>query len=231
MMNPYKILVVEDDAAIRTGMVDALSVSGYHVIEAKDGYSGQKLAQAEEYDLALLDVVLPGPDGFTILRGIRSDRPTVPVIMLTAKGEENDRVRGLKLGADDYVVKPFSVKELLARIEAVLRRSPERPQVLYKIDLPVGVLDLEKRIILFPDGREEHLTNKEYDLVKHLSTHPGRIVSKDEILTRIWKMDPRMVETRSVDTTLARLREKMGSENAEMIRTLRGRGYTWGDQQ
>lgn len=231
MMNPYRILVVEDDSAIRTGMVDALTISGYQVIEAKDGYAGEKLSRSEEYDLALLDVVLPGPDGFSILKGIRADRPTVPAIMLTAKGDENDRVRGLKLGADDYVVKPFSVRELLARIEAVLRRSPERPRILPEVELPEGVLDLEKRLVTFPDGREEHLTNKEYDLVKHLATHPGRIVSKDEIMTRVWKMDPRLVETRSVDTTLARLREKLGSANGEIIRTVRGRGYTWGSPE
>lgn len=228
MLTPYKILVVEDDAAIRTGMVDALTMSGYVVIEAKDGYSGQKLSRSEEYDLALLDVVLPGPDGFSLLQEIRADRPTVPAIMLTAKGDENDRVKGLKLGADDYVVKPFSVRELLARIEAVLRRSPERPEVLEVVELPEGKLDLEARRVVFPDGREEKLTNKEYELVKHLATHPGRVVSKDEIMTRVWKMDPRMVETRSVDTTLARLREKLGAINGEMIHTLRGRGYTWG---
>lgn len=228
-MNRYRILVVEDDAPIRTGMVDALTASGYDVIEAGDGLEGKSLAQSADYDLALLDVVLPGSDGFSILRTIRSEHPVTPVIMLTAKGDENDRVKGLKLGADDYVVKPFSIRELLARIEAVLRRSPERPRVIENIALDEGSLCEKKRIVIFPDGREESLTNKEYELLRHLATHAGRIVSRDEILTRVWKMDPRLVETRSIDTTLARLREKLGARNASRIQTLRGRGYVWGD--
>ncbi len=228
-MNRYRLLVVEDDAPIRVGMVDALCASGYEVIEAADGETGRALARSEEYDLALLDVVLPGADGFSILKTIRSDRPALPAIMLTAKGDESDRVRGLKLGADDYVVKPFSIRELLARIEAVLRRSPERPRVLAHIELPEGRVCALRRVVTFPDGREEVLTNKEYDLLHHLAAHAGRIVSRDEILTRVWKLDPRMVETRSIDTTLARLREKLGTVNGEMIHTLRGRGYVWGE--
>lgn len=134
-MNRYRILVVEDDHAIRNGLTDALTVSGYDVLPVKDGYDALNVIHAEDYDLALLDVVLPGASGFDLLRLIREDRATVPILMLTAKGAEADKVRGLKLGADDYVVKPFSLLEVLARIEAVLRRSPERPRTLDRVGL------------------------------------------------------------------------------------------------
>lgn len=229
MMNRYRILVVEDDAPIRVGMVDTLTASGYEVIAAADGLEGKALALSEEYDLALLDVVLPGSDGFSILKAIRGDRSALPVIMLTAKGEESDRVQGLKLGADDYVVKPFSIRELLARIEAVLRRSPERPRVLVGIELPEGRICRKQRLVVFSDGREESLTNKEFELLEHLASRAGRLVSREEIMTRVWKMDARLMESRSIDTTLAHLREKLGKVNGEMIRTYRGRGYVWGD--
>ena len=200
-MHRYRILVVEDDHAIRNGLADALAVSGYDVLSARDGYEAMEMIHAEEYDLALLDVVLPGANGFELLKRIREDRSTVPVLMLTAKGAEADKVKGLKLGADDYVVKPFSLLEVLARIEAVLRRSPERPSAVNRVMLPEGHLDFAARAL----------------------------VLGEEILARVWKMDPRLVETRSIDTTIARLREKMGKRNAAVIRTLRGRGYVWED--
>lgn len=227
MNDRYRILVVEDDAPIRQGLVDSLTMSGYDVIETGDGAKALKFIITGEFDMALLDVVLPGADGFTLLKTIREERPTTPVLMLTAKGSETDRVRGLKSGADDYIVKPFSILEVLARIEAVLRRLPERPVYEPEIPLPCGVLNLKDRQITFPDGKTEELTTKEFELVRHLATHRDRVISKDEILARVWKMDPRAVDTRSIDTTLARLRDKMGPENADAIRTYRGRGYAW----
>lgn len=227
MNDRYRILVVEDDDPIRQGLVDSLTMSGYDVIETGDGTKALKYIVTGEFDMALLDVVLPGTDGFSLLKAIREERPTTPVLMLTAKGSETDRIRGLKSGADDYIVKPFSILEVLARIEAVLRRSPERPVFEPEIALPCGVLNLKDRQIIFPDGSVEELTTKEFELVRHLATHRDRVISKDEILTRVWKMDPRAVDTRSIDTTLARLRDKMGPENAETIRTYRGRGYAW----
>ncbi len=229
MNEKYRILVVEDDSAIRRGIADALRISGYDVLEAGEGGKALRLVVSEEFDMALLDVVLPGADGLTILKEIRKERPSTPVLMLTAKGSEADRIRGLKLGADDYIVKPFSILELLARIEAVLRRSPERPRYQPDMNLPHGKLDLKNRQIIFPDGRTEALTAKEYELIRHLAAHQGRVISKEEILTRVWKLDPRAVDTRSIDTTLARLREKLGHDNAGVIVTLRGRGYAWQD--
>ena len=124
MTNHPAILTIEDDHAIRRGIVDALQYHGYRVTESADGTSGLELATQSSYDLLLLDLALPGVPGIEILRQVRQLRPTQPVIILTAKGDESDRVEGLKTGADDYVVKPFSIKELLARVEAVLRRSP-----------------------------------------------------------------------------------------------------------
>lgn len=227
-MHRYRILVVEDDHAIRNGLADALTVSGYDVLTAADGHEAGRVLHAEDYDLALLDVVLPGANGFDLLRRIRDDRPTVPVLMLTAKGAEADRVRGLKLGADDYIVKPFSLLEVLARIEAVLRRSPERPRLVDRVALPEGYLDFVGRELVLEEGRVV-LTTREFEMVRHLATNAGRVISREEMLTRVWKMDPRMVETRSIDTTLARLREKMGRRNAAVIRTLKGQGYIWED--
>src|SRR6185436_15888779 len=126
-MERPRILVVEDDRAIREGIVDALAFQGYAVVQAERGDVGIEKALHGGCDLVLLDLVLPGADGLTVLREVRRARPTLPVIILTARGDESERVRGLKDGADDYVVKPFSIRELLARVEAVLRRSPERP--------------------------------------------------------------------------------------------------------
>lgn len=227
-MHRYRILVVEDDHAIRNGLTDALTVSGYEVLSARDGDEALGMIHAEEYDLALLDVVLPGANGLELLRRIREDRSTVPVLMLSAKGAEADRVKGLKLGADDYVVKPFSLLEVLARIEAVLRRSPERPRAVNRVMLPEGYLDVAGRMLVF-GGKQVVLTTKEFELARHLAANAGRIITREEILMRVWKMDPRMVETRSIDTTIARLREKMGKSNAAIIRTLRGQGYVWED--
>ncbi|MEI3558112.1 MAG: response regulator [Akkermansia muciniphila] len=159
-MHRYCILVIEDDHAIRNGLVDALSMSGYDVLSAKDGYEALEVIHAEEYDLVLLDVVLPGANGFELLKRIREDRATVPVLMLTAKGAEADKVKGLKLGADDYVVKPFSLLEVLARIEAVLRRSPERPSAVSRVMLPEGHLDFSTRALVLGNERVA-LTTKE----------------------------------------------------------------------
>ena len=227
-MEQYRILVVEDDPAIRRGMCDALENSGYKVCPCADGNAAAEAVRTEIFDLALLDVVLPGKSGFEILEILRRERAGTPAIMLTAVGGEAEKVRGLKLGADDYVVKPFSIVEVLARIEAVLRRSPERPKNLFaKIRLPAGELDTERREIAFPNGEKKSLTEKEFLFLRHVATHAGRIVSREEILTRVWEMDPRLVETRTIDTTLMRLREKLGEENSAVIETVRGRGYTW----
>ncbi|BET65498.1 response regulator transcription factor [Opitutales bacterium ASA1] len=224
-----RILVVEDDAPIRRGMVDALGFEGYEVVEAPDGHAGMRSAVQGGYDLLLLDLVLPGPGGLDILAEVKLTRPTMPVIILSAKGEEADRVRGLKLGADDYVVKPFSVRELLARVEAVLRRSPERPREKTTLRLPTGVADLGRAEIRFDDGTRAELPEREYELLRYLAANAGRVVSRDEILARVWRLDPHAVATRAVDMQIARLRERLRDDAADprILVTVRGRGYVF----
>ncbi len=230
-MQKRTVLVIEDDAAIRQGIVDALDYAGYTAIEAPDGHKGLALAADAECDLVLLDLVLPGPDGLQILKSIRAGRPTLPVIILTARGELGDRVKGLRLGADDYVVKPFSVKELLARVDAVLRRSPERPQEIVKIPIPGGVADLARREVRLKGGGREELTDREVSLLRYLAGNPGRAISREEILTRVWRLDPRGLDTRTIDMHIVRLREKLRDDPDEptIILTVRGVGYMFGD--
>jgi len=230
-MQKRTVLVIEDDAAIRQGIVDALDYAGYAAVEAPDGHKGLALAADAECDLVLLDLVLPGPDGIEILKSIRTGRPTLPVIILTARGELGDRVKGLRLGADDYVVKPFSVKELLARVDAVLRRSPERPQEIVKIPIPGGVADLARREVRLKGGGREELTDREVSLLRYLAGNPGRAISREEILTRVWRLDPRGLDTRTIDMHIVRLREKLRDDPDEptIILTVRGVGYMFGD--
>jgi DNA-binding response OmpR family regulator len=229
-MPSRRILVIEDDAAIRRGIVDALQFSGYATFEAGDGRTGLDMAVGCDCDLLLLDLVLPHKDGLEILAEVRKTRPTLPVIILTARGAEADRIAGLKLGADDYVVKPFSVGELLARVEAVLRRSPERPVDLATVPLPGGTADLARRELRFDDGERVELSERESELLRYLACNPGRAISRDEILARVWRLDPKGIETRTIDMHVARLREKLRDTAAppSIIVTVRGKGYALG---
>jgi DNA-binding response OmpR family regulator len=222
-----RILTVEDDSAIRRGIVDALRFAGYSPLEAANGEAGLTMALGQSYDLLLLDLVLPGRDGLEILQHVRAAKPTQPVIILTARGAENDRVTGLQLGADDYVIKPFSVKELLARIEAVLRRSPERPRDIERISLPGGTADLARSEIRFDDGERTELSEKEVELLRYLAANAGRAISRDELLLRVWQISPRGLATRTIDMHVTRLREKLRDNPAEphVVLTVRGKGY------
>lgn len=225
--SPYRILVVEDDPGIRQALTDAFERRGYKVLSAGEGNLGMTLALQEYYDLALLDIVLPGYSGLDILAAINNDRAGTPVIMLTAKGAEEDRIKGLEKGADDYIVKPFSIRELIARMEAVLRRSPERPLIQAEFAVPEGVLNATERCIIRNNHEVISLSTREYELLHYFLTHPDRIISKEELLRRVWHLDPKAVETRSVEMTLTRLREKIGQNIASSLQTLRGQGYRW----
>ena len=227
-MDRRRVLVVEDDRAIREGIADALSFHGYSVLQAERGDVGMEKALHGGCDLVLLDLVLPGADGLAVLREVRRARPTLPVIILTARGEESDRVRGLQGGADDYVVKPFSIRELLARVDAVLRRSPERPSDVATVSIPGGTVDLALREVRFGDTRVE-LSEKEAELLRYLAGNASRIVSREELLSRVWGVNPRAVETRTVDMHVARLRDKLRDDAAEprLLVTVRGKGYRW----
>lgn len=230
-MTKQRILVIEDDAAIRRGILASLRYNGYESLEAADDNVGRELALSESYDLLLLDLNLPGGDGLDILRAVRERNSAQPVIILTARGDEEDRVKGLKLGADDYVVKPFGPSELLARIEAVLRRSPGRPVPPTTVAVPGGELDLGRRELRFEDGVTTPLSEREAELLVFLVKHAGRAVSRDEILAQVWRLNPEAVETRTVDMHIMRLREKLRDDASKprIILTLRGRGYQFAE--
>ncbi len=220
-----RILVVEDDPAIARGLCDVLVFNGYHADGIADGNQGSEAALSGQYDLILLDVMLPGKDGFSICREVRQRRPTQPVIILTAKGSEDDIVTGFAAGADDYISKPFSLRELMVRVEAVLRRSGK----------PLGDDQIRHGDILF-DGltlqatcgtRTTALTRREMDILVYLFRHRERIVSKTELLTDVWHYKDPGVETRTVDIHMLKLRKKIASldEGCVLIQTVRGEGY------
>ncbi len=222
-MTARVILVIEDDLSIRRGMVAALRHASYEVREAGDGVAGAELALVGDLDLVLLDLVLPRRDGLEVLRRIRSEDPGLPVIVVTARGAEEERVRGLEMGADDYVVKPFSARELLARVEAVLRRSPGRPQPIRHLLLATGEVDLDRCEMRLAGGGREELSKLEADVLRYLAKSGDRLVSRDELLARVWQQKPHLIATRSVDMTIARLRKKLGGR--EVLVTVRGKGY------
>ncbi len=226
-MAQTKILVIEDDAAIRRGLCDALSYAGYAVEECATGDEALARVCTLSPDLALLDVLLPGKDGFAILGELRASHPQLPVIMLTALGTEEDRVRGLKLGADDYVVKPFSATELLARVEAVLRRSAERPSDIRELQFVDRTVQLELGQVSLSNGKRHRLSNLEARLLRYLAVNRGRPIARRELLQRVWGGNAREMETRAVDMHVRRLREKLEQDaaNPTLIVTVRGKGY------
>lgn len=220
-----RILVVEDDPAILTGLCDVLVFNGFSVRGIEDGTEGLEVILAEHHDLVLLDVMLPGIDGFSICRKVREAKPTQPIIMITAKGSEDDIVSGFKAGADDYVPKPFSLRELIVRVEAVLRRSGRY----------LGDERLECQNIVF-DGsqlraqcgeRSLELTRREMDIIVYLHRFQDRIVSKKELLTEVWQYADADIETRTVDIHILKLRKKISilNESGPLIQTIRGEGY------
>jgi DNA-binding response OmpR family regulator len=225
LMAARRILVVEDDPAIQRGIVDALRFAGYKPCAASTFAEAVKQVSEASFDLLLLDLVLPGGSGLEVMARARKSQPTVPVIAVTALGTENDRVGGLTQGADDYVVKPFSLKELLARIDAVIRRSAERPSDVALLAVPGAEVDLARREVRYENGGRTELSQKECELLGYLARNPGRAISRDELLLRVWRLEPSRVSTRTIDMTVARLREKLGSEGEGVVLTVRGKGY------
>lgn len=223
------VLTIEDDPAIRRGIRDVLAFAGYQTLEAADAASGLQAALTRTYDLLLLDIVLPGGSGLDILQRVRQAKPQQAVIILSARGEEIDRVAGLRGGADDYVVKPFGVDELLARAEAVLRRSSSRPVDVEQLDLPQGRVHFQRREIQFTDGQRAELTDKELLVLRYLVQHAERAISREELLVNVWGIDARGTSTRTVDMTVVRLREKLRDppESPQSLLTVRGKGYMW----
>ena len=225
MIDSPTILVIEDDSAVRTGIVDTLEYGGYRTLQAPDGHVGMEMAMRSNYRLLLLDIVMPGPSGFEILAALKKARPGQAVIMLSARGEEQDRVKGLVGGADDYVVKPFSMKELLARVDAVLRRTHERSAPSVNFSFDGTEIDLTENKIKFPNGTLTELSDRESCLLRYLIEANGRILTRNEILRHVWNLDPDKIETRTIDMHMANLRAKLGSELAPRLVTERGKGY------
>jgi len=220
-----RILVVEDDTALLRGLLDVLVFNGYRVKGAEDGGVGLRLAVDEQFDLILLDVMLPTMDGFSICKEIRKHKPTQGIIIITAKGAEDDVVTGFKAGADDYITKPFSLREVMVRVEAVLRRTGKN----------LGDEEIHCCGIFF-DGRNlvaqiaDHsveLTRKEMDIMIFLHRHRDRIVSKKELLIEVWHYADADIETRTVDIHVLKLRKKISAliGDTPLISTIRGEGY------
>jgi DNA-binding response OmpR family regulator len=232
MAKKRSIVVVEDEEPIRRAIVDALRISGYEPVEAGDGVAGLLAARRGGVDLVLLDLLMPKKDGFEVLQELRITHPSLPVIILTARGAEDDRVRGLRMGADDYVVKPFSARELLARVDAVLRRSPDRPQPVLTISGGDTVVDCARREVRHGDRDRVALSEMEADILQRLAAHAGRAVSREELLACVWGLRDGGVETRAIDMHITRLRQKLSGGSSEPERewivTVRGKGYMLG---
>jgi two-component system alkaline phosphatase synthesis response regulator PhoP len=219
-----RILIVDDEPEMVRGLADNLRFEGYQTLAATNGKDGLALALQEGPDLILLDVMMPELSGWDVLRALRKKDLDVPVIMLTARGEEVDRVLGLELGADDYVTKPFSLRELLARVRAVLRRPGPRQKVE---EFAFGNVRLHLRARqAFKAGREVQLTRKEFDLLRYLVEHRGEVLTRDRLLDEVWGYE-RYPTTRTVDTHILRLRQKFENdpERPVYILTVHGQGY------
>ena len=224
-----RVLVVEDEEPLRMALADALAAEGYAVLEAADGDAGLKLALAEGPDVVLLDLMLPKRDGFSVLRAIREDRLTSAVIILSARGEEWDRVQGFEYGADDYVVKPFSTRELLLRMQAVLKRAGGRTPGL---DAEGGKVKVGDALVDFAaytvtrGGRRHGLSRRELDLLRYLIEHDGETLDRGRLLDDVWGSDE-FPTARTIDTHVLKLRKKLEAspDQPQHIQTVHGVGY------
>ncbi len=227
MTRPIRILVVEDEEAIRTGLIDVLVFHGYEVDSAATGPEGLEQALTGKFDLILLDIMLPGMDGYEICNRIRLEDADQAIIMLTAKTSDEEIVQGLKLGADDYVSKPFSIQQLVLRIEAVLRRSPVGIEQARTISL--GNVEIDTTNLSGQHGAESlTFTRREIELLTYLAQNSDRPVSRDELLIKVWGYARNLdIETRTIDIHIAKLRRKIETnpKEPENLITVRGAGY------
>ena len=228
MKRQLRILVVEDEEAIRTGLIDVFVYHGYDLDSSDNGPEGLQKALTGRFDLILLDVMLPGMNGFDICNEIRRNDRNQAIIMLTAKNSDEEIIRGLQLGADDYVSKPFSIAQLVLRVEAVLRRSQVGIDQASKIELREDiVIDTENLSAVSPAG-ELTFTRREIDILQYLAMNASRPVSREELLTKVWGYARNMdIETRTVDIHIAKLRRKIETDPKEPVNlvTVRGAGY------
>ena len=225
-----QILVVEDEQNIVDILVFNLKREGYGTLEAYDGAAGLQLALERDPDLILLDLMLPKLDGFEVCRRLRAQGRATPVIMLTAREEETDKVLGLELGADDYITKPFSMRELLARVKANIRRSAMSPAPAgHKLELGRITVD-EQAMTVSKDGAPLELSQREYELVRTLAAHRGQVLSREALMEQVWNYEGYVGDVRAVDVAVRRLREKIEDDPADpkFILTRRGMGYAFG---
>lgn len=228
------ILIVEDEQSIVDILSFNLTKEGYDTLEALDGPTGLQLALEQNPDLVLLDLMLPKMDGFEVCRRIRAAGSAVPIVMLTAREEEDDKVRGLELGADDYITKPFKNRELIARVKANIRRvTMDAPPPEPGVELPLGErmrVD-EDRATIFKDGVPLDLTQREYDLIRFLAARPGKVFSREALMEHVWNYEGYVGDVRAVDVAVRRLREKIEDDPAApaFIKTKRGMGYYFGE--
>ena len=234
------VLIVEDEQNIVDILSFNLNREGYDTLEAYDGNTGLQLALEQNPDLILLDLMLPGMNGFDVCRKLREAGSAVPILMLTAREEEADKVLGLELGADDYITKPFSMRELLARVKANIRRVAMAPapssqagtEPGKRLDLGRVVVDLEGATV-YKDGRPLELTQREYDLIRFLASQPGKVFSREALMEHVWNYEGYVGDVRAVDVAVRRLREKIEDDPAspKFILTKRGMGYLFGTPQ
>ena len=227
MNRQIRILVVEDEEAIRAGLVDVLVYHGYQVESAASGPAGLGKALSGKFDLLLLDIMLPGMDGYTICNSVREHDRQLPIIMLTARTSDQEIIEGLRLGADDYVGKPFSIQQLVLRIEAVLRRTRIGQEQARTLQLGGITIDTEN---LSGHGSKGPLvfTRREIDILNYLAANPGRPVAREELLAKVWGCARNLdIETRTVDSHIAKLRRKIEADPRQPrnLVTVRGAGY------
>ncbi len=229
------ILIVEDEQSIVDILSFILVKEGYDTLEALDGPTGLQLALEQNPDLVLLDLMLPGMSGFEVCKRIRAAGSTTPIVMLTAREEEDDKVRGLELGADDYITKPFKNRELIARVKANIRRvsMTAAPPPVTAAELPLGErmhID-EDRAAIFKDGAPLDLTQREYDLIRFLAARPGKVFSREALMEHVWNYEGYVGDVRAVDVAVRRLREKIEDDPGSpvFIKTKRGMGYYFGE--
>lgn len=219
------ILVIEDDISILMGLKDNLIAEGYKVSTAMNGTEGLEMALQNQTDLLILDIMLPGMNGFEICKKVKIDKPLLPVIMLTARGSEMDTIAGLDYGADDYITKPFSLSELLARIRAIIRRSYPKKEEIETFAFGNVHLDF-KKMETFVNNNPIKLTRKEYDILKYFIKHDGEVIHRHELLNEVWGYD-KVPTTRTVDNFILDIRKKIEKEpsNPVYIKTVSGVGY------
>ncbi|CEH31690.1 chemotaxis protein CheY [Aneurinibacillus migulanus] len=227
-----KILVVDDEQSIVTLLEFNLQKAGFEVIKTGDGPTAVTLAETEKPDLIVLDIMLPGMDGMEVCKKLRMEKINTPILMLTAKDEEFDKILGLELGADDYITKPFSPREVVARVKAILRRSGQQQEqksagASDEQVITIGQLVIypEKYEVIF-SGNKLELTPKEFELLQYMASHPGRVMTRDQLLNAVWNYDF-VGDSRIVDVHISHLREKIEEDTKQpkYIKTVRGLGY------